>query len=108
MGITGASGLIYAVHALKHLLAADYAVEVVASKSTYLVWQAEQGVRMPVEAERQAEFWRQQAGGVTGGKLRCHPWGDVGANIASGSFKTAGMLVMPCSMSRVRIDGYVH
>ncbi|MEO0825472.1 MAG: flavin prenyltransferase UbiX [Cyanobacteria bacterium J06635_15] len=99
LGITGASGLIYAVRALKYLLAADYAVELVASKSTYMVWQAEQSIRMPVEAEQQAQFWRQQAGGVTGGKLHCHPWGDVGANIASGSFRTVGMLVMPCSMS---------
>lgn len=101
LGITGASGLIYAVRALKYLLAADYAVEVVASKSTYMVWQAEQSIRMPIEAEQQALFWREQAGGVTSGKLHCHPWGDVGANIASGSFRTQGMLVMPCSMSTV-------
>ena len=40
-------------------------------------------------------------GGLPGGKLHCHPWGDVGANIASGSFRTQGMLVMPCSMSTV-------
>ena len=65
LGITGASGLIYAVRALKYLLAADYAVEVVASKSTYMVWQAEQSIRMPIEAEQQALFWREQAGGVT-------------------------------------------
>ncbi|MFE4105260.1 flavin prenyltransferase UbiX [Almyronema epifaneia] len=101
LGITGASGLIYAVQALKHLLAADYAVELVASKSTHLVWQAEQSQRMPVEPVQQEAFWREQAGGVTGGKLRCHPWGDVGATIASGSFRTLGMVVMPCSMSTV-------
>lgn len=101
LGITGASGLIYAVRALKYLLSANYAVELVASKSTYMVWQAEQSIRMPVEAEKQAQFWREQAGDVTGGKLHCHPWGDVGATIASGSFRTVGMLVMPCSMSTV-------
>ncbi|MFQ3618013.1 MAG: flavin prenyltransferase UbiX [Cyanobacteriota bacterium] len=101
LGITGASGLIYAVRSLKFLLEADYAVELVASKSTYMVWQAEQGIRMPAEPSQQEEFWRQQAGVDRGGKLRCHPWGDVGANIASGSFRTAGMLVMPCSMSTV-------
>jgi 4-hydroxy-3-polyprenylbenzoate decarboxylase len=33
--------------------------------------------------------------------LNCHPWGNVGANIASGSFRTLGMLVIPCSMSTV-------
>ncbi|HIK41771.1 flavin prenyltransferase UbiX [Thermoleptolyngbya sp. M55_K2018_002] len=101
LGVTGASGLIYAVRSLKFLLRADYAVELVASKSTYMVWQAELGIRMPAEPAQQEEFWRQQAGVEQGGKLRCHPWGDVGANIASGSFRTAGMLVMPCSMSTV-------
>jgi flavin prenyltransferase len=101
LGITGASGLIYAVRALKFLLEADHAVELVASKSTYMVWQAEQGIRMPMEAMQQEQFWRQQAGVETGGKLHCHPWGDVGATIASGSFRTAGMVVIPCSMSTV-------
>jgi len=37
----------------------------------------------------------------TKGKLLCHPWGDVGADIASGSFRTLGMVVIPCSMSTV-------
>lgn len=101
MGVTGASGLIYAVRALKFLLAADYAIELVASKSTFMVWQAEENLRMPVEGLQQEQFWRQQAGVNDRGKLRCHPWGDVGANIASGSFRTLGMLVMPCSMSTV-------
>jgi flavin prenyltransferase len=101
LGITGASGLIYAVRALKFLLAADYAIELVASKSTYLVWQAENEIRMPLEAAQQEQFWRQQAGVETGGKLHCHPWGDVGATIASGSFRTLGMVVIPCSMSTV-------
>ncbi|MBD1920343.1 UbiX family flavin prenyltransferase [Microcoleus sp. FACHB-831] len=101
LGVTGASGLIYAVRALKFLLDADYAIELVASKSTYMVWQAEQNIRMPANPEEQEEFWRQQAGVEKNGKLRCHPWGDVGANIASGSFRTLGMLIMPCSMSTV-------
>lgn len=101
LGISGASGLIYAVRALKFLLAAEYAVELVASKSTYMVWQAEQNIRMPVETLQQEQFWRQQAGVETHGKLRCHHWGDVGANIASGSFRTLGMVVIPCSMSTV-------
>jgi 4-hydroxy-3-polyprenylbenzoate decarboxylase len=101
LGITGASGLIYATRTIKYLLAADYQIELVASKSTYMVFQAEDGVRLPPEPEEQAEFWRDQAGIPTAGKLRCHRWGDVGANIASGSFRTQGMLIIPCSMSTV-------
>ncbi len=101
LGITGASGLIYAVRALKFLLAADYAIELVASKAVYMVWQSEQDIRMPADPLQQEQFWRQQAGIETVGKLTCHPWSDVGATIASGSFRTAGMLVIPCSMSTV-------
>ncbi len=101
LGVTGASGLIYAVRALKFLLAAEYQIELVASKSTYTVWQAEQEIRMPGEPEKQEQFWREQAGVPEQGKLRCHPWSDVGAGIASGSFRTLGMIIMPCSMSTV-------
>jgi 4-hydroxy-3-polyprenylbenzoate decarboxylase len=101
LGVTGASGLIYAVRALKFLLLADYAIELVASKSTYMVWQAEQEIRMPTEPDQQEQFWREQAGVLTGGKLICHRWGDVGATVASGSFRTLGMVIMPCSMSTV-------
>lgn len=101
LGITGASGLIYAVRALKFLLQADYAIELVASKAVYQVWQAEQAIRMPVDLEQQEQFWRQQAGVANGGKLTCHHWGNVGATIASGSFRTVGMVILPCSMSTV-------
>lgn len=101
LGVSGASGLIYAVRALKFLLEADYAIELVATKSSYMVWQSEQNIRMPVEPVQQEQFWRQQAGVETHGKLCCHSWGDVGANIASGSFRTLGMVVIPCSMSTV-------
>lgn len=101
LGITGASGLIYAVRALKFLLEADYAIELVASKSAYMVWQAENQIRMPPEPDQQEQFWRQQAGVSTGGQLICHRWGDIGATLASGSFRTLGMMIIPCSMSTV-------
>ncbi len=101
IGVSGASGLIYAVRTLKYLLHANYSVELVASKASYRVWQAENDIKMPADPIQQEQFWRQQAAVETGGGLRCHPASDVGANIASGSFRTLGMLVIPCSMSTV-------
>ncbi|QMS91857.1 UbiX family flavin prenyltransferase [Nostoc edaphicum CCNP1411] len=101
LGVSGASGLIYAVRAIKFLLEAEYRIELVASKSTYMVWQSEQEIRMPPEPTQQEQFWREQAGVELSGKLRCHPWSDVGAGIASGSFATLGMMIIPCSMSTV-------
>ncbi|MFM1842767.1 MAG: 3-octaprenyl-4-hydroxybenzoate carboxy-lyase [Cyanobacteriota bacterium] len=101
LGVSGASGLIYAVRAIKYLLEADYTIELVASKASYQVWQAENQIQMPGDPDAQAQFWREQAQVSTGGKLCCHRWGDVGATIASGSYRCAGMVVMPCSMSTV-------
>ncbi len=101
LGVSGASGLIYAVRAIKFLLEAEYSIELVASKSTYMVWQSEQEIRMPPEPTQQEQFWREQSGVALSGKLRCHPWSDVGAGIASGSFATLGMMIIPCSMSTV-------
>ncbi|MEO1400050.1 MAG: flavin prenyltransferase UbiX [Cyanobacteria bacterium J06635_1] len=105
LGVSGASGLIYAVRALKYLLQAGYTVDVVASKAAYLVWQSEQPSaqdnRIPVNPDEQIKFWRKQADVPQGGLLRCHAWGNVAATIASGSYKARGMIVMPCSMSTV-------
>jgi 4-hydroxy-3-polyprenylbenzoate decarboxylase len=101
LGVTGASGLIYAVRTLKFLLQADYAIDLVASKAVYMVWQSELGIRMPADPQQQEQFWREQAAVAQGGKLVCHAWSNVGAAIASGSFRTLGMLIIPCSMSTV-------
>ena len=101
LGVSGASGLIYAVRTLKHLLTADYEIELVASKATYMVWLEEENIKMPADPLQQEKFWREKAGVPIGGRLTCHPFSNVGANIASGSFRTVGMLVIPCSMSTV-------
>ena len=89
------------MRSLKHLLAADYRVDVVASRASHQVWQKETGLVMPANPEQQADFWREQAGVPSAGHLRCHASGNVGATIASGSYRTQGMMVIPCSMSTV-------
>ncbi|MEL6938150.1 MAG: flavin prenyltransferase UbiX [Cyanobacteria bacterium J06598_1] len=101
LGVSGASGMIYAVRALKHLLAADYSVELVASRASQQVWQQEHGTPMPTNLEQQQIWWREQAGVSELGQLTCHAWGNVGAGIASGSYRALGMVIMPCSMSTV-------
>ncbi|MCI3280644.1 UbiX family flavin prenyltransferase [Synechococcus sp. PCC 6717] len=100
LGVTGASGLLYAVRAIKFLLQAGYPIQLVASKAVHQVWQAECGLAMPVLPDKQALFWREQAQ-VWDGSLTCHRPTDVAAAIASGSFRTLGMVIIPCSMSTV-------
>jgi len=102
IGVSGASGMIYAVRSLKFLLSVGYRVELVVSKGAISVWNSENISEgsMPSNPRQQEEFWRSQCG-EENGTLTCHAWGDIGANIASGSFRTVGMVVIPCSMATV-------
>lgn len=92
--------MIYAVRSLKFLLNNNYNVDVVASKAAMMVWQSENNIAIPSNLRSQEQFWRDRSE-AQDGKLVCHQWGDVGATIASGSFRTLGMLVIPCSMATV-------
>jgi 4-hydroxy-3-polyprenylbenzoate decarboxylase len=100
LAISGASGQPLAERALQLLLEAGEAVEVITSRGAITVWQAELGVRVPAEPEAQEQFWRGRTG-ISGGWLRCHRWNDQAAAIASGSYRTRGMVILPASMGAV-------
>ncbi|MFM8276363.1 MAG: flavin prenyltransferase UbiX [Cyanobium sp.] len=97
LGISGASGQPLAERALRLLLEADLAVELVTSRGALRVWQAELGIRVPLDPADQEAFWRRRSG-CASGRLRCHRWDDQAAAIASGSFLTGGMVILPASM----------
>ena len=83
VGISGASGAVYAVRLLARLKSAGWEVHLVASAAGVLNVHHELGLdRGELEA------------------LADHSYapGDVGAAIASGSFQTRAMVVVPCSM----------
>ncbi|NDC34423.1 MAG: UbiX family flavin prenyltransferase [Synechococcaceae bacterium WB9_2_112] len=100
LAVSGASAQPLAERALKRLLDADEAVELVTSRGAITVWQAELGIRVPAEPDAQEDFWRQRTGS-SGGQLRCHRWNDQAASIASGSYRTRGMVILPASMGCV-------
>ncbi|MEY3735775.1 MAG: hypothetical protein RLZZ624_834, partial [Cyanobacteriota bacterium] len=75
-------------------------VELVTSRGAIGVWLAEMGVRVPTDPLAQEAFWRERTGS-TRGQLRCHRWNDQAAAIASGSFRTRGMVILPASMGTV-------
>ncbi|MCP9840381.1 UbiX family flavin prenyltransferase [Synechococcus sp. J7-Johnson] len=100
LAVTGASAMPLAERGLQLLLEAGETVELVASRGALGVWLAEQGVRIPAEPDLQVRFWRERTG-VTTGQLRCHRWNDQAAAIASGSFRTRGMVILPASMGTV-------
>jgi 4-hydroxy-3-polyprenylbenzoate decarboxylase len=100
LAVSGASAMPLAERALQLLLQAGQPVELIVSRGAITVWLAEQGLRIPVEPEAQTAFWLQRTG-CDDGPLRCHRWNDQTAAIASGSFRTRGMVILPASMGTV-------
>ena len=100
LAVSGASAQPLAQRALQLLLEADHRVEMVTSRGAIGVWQAELGLRVPSEPDAQEQFWRQRCGSDSG-ELRCHRWNDQAAAIASGSYQTRGMVILPASMGTV-------
>jgi 4-hydroxy-3-polyprenylbenzoate decarboxylase len=100
LAVSGASAQPLAERALKLLLEAGETVEMVTSRGAIGVWQAEMGLRVPSEPAAQELFWRERTGSNVG-QLRCHRWNDQAAAIASGSYPTRGMVILPASMGTV-------
>ena len=84
IGISGASGVIYGIRLLEML-------KQQAEVETHLVITATGKMNIPIETEWSVKDVQALADCV-------HKVADVGATIASGSFKTNGMIIAPCSM----------
>ena len=100
LAVTGASAQLLAERALLRLLQQERSVHLVLSRGAHEVFRAEQGVSVPVEPEQQERFWRDRLQ-VNSGTLQCHRWNDQAASIASGSYRTKAMVIVPCSMGTV-------
>jgi 4-hydroxy-3-polyprenylbenzoate decarboxylase len=88
IGISGASGAIIGIDLLNTMRKQFPEWE------THLVISS--GARRTIEHETSYSIQE-----VESLATKCHPLDDVGASIASGTFKTAGMVVVPCSMKTV-------
>lgn len=84
VGISGASGAMLGIRVLELLASAGCETHLVISESAERTIAHEVGYDALGQARDIASC--------------CHPIGNVGATIASGSFRTAGMIVAPCSM----------
>lgn len=84
VGITGASGAVMAQRCVEALAERGREVVVVCTQAGAVVWQQELGVPF--------KEWAKQA------PCRAIPVTDIAAPIASGTYATAGMIVVPCSM----------
>jgi 4-hydroxy-3-polyprenylbenzoate decarboxylase len=98
VGITGASGVVYAVRLVEVLLAAGKDVHVSISPSGRDVIAQELKTLVNLDRFRPADLLGEFAADVSGG-LSYYHWQDFMAPMASGSFLTSGMVVCPCSGS---------
>ncbi len=97
VGITGASGALYAVRFLKAALEAGLELEVVVTAWGQRLLLEECGLNL--KADELGAWLDARYGPVQRtGSVRVHREGDLGASIASGSQLWEGMVVIPCSM----------
>ena len=96
VGITGASGTIYARRLMEKLLERGHQVHVCMTRAATLVAEAELGWdRAALETDPQGYL---QGVLREGDALHCYDISAIGADIASGSFPLDGMVILPCSM----------
>jgi 4-hydroxy-3-polyprenylbenzoate decarboxylase len=102
LAVTGASGCVFAVEMLR-LLAADARVgnvNLVVSEAALRVLAEEMGI------SGRTGLAEKLLGAGAAGKVKQLALEDVGASIASGSYPSDGMMVLPCSMGT--LAGIAH
>lgn len=103
IAISGASGTVYALRILRFLLENNYNVELVISENACKVALSE----LNLEISLNIEFQKKQVlsylklSSERGRLLNVWDLKDVSASISSGSYKTLGMIVIPCSMGTI-------
>lgn len=97
VGITGASAVVYGVRLLE-VLAKREDMEIhltISSSGARALWE-----ELKIEVDIN-DFRLQSLIGMDTEQIIYHHESDIGASIASGSFRTEGMIVVPCSMGTV-------
>jgi 4-hydroxy-3-polyprenylbenzoate decarboxylase len=101
LAMTGASGAAYGVRLLEVLAGAGRIVHLVMSPAAVQVLQTEMDRTVRMDHFHLADLLGPSSENVTPGQILYHDYRDFSAGIASGSFRTAGMVICPCSMGTI-------
>ena len=105
IGVSGASGALYAVRTIAALLERGCRLELVASDYGRRLLRDELGEDAALE--KLDAYLRAKYGEAVGrGSIKLHSNKDLGATIASGSQGCEGMVIVPCSMKT--LAGVAH
>ncbi|MEY2342024.1 flavin prenyltransferase UbiX [Acidithiobacillus sp. IBUN Pt1247-S3] len=96
LAITGASGAVYGLRLLRHLLANDAEIHLVVSAAARVVFREELGLQLPGRPEDLATSLRAEAG-VSSGELHVYAQEDWFSPLASGSHAPEALVICPCS-----------
>lgn len=91
VGISGASGSMMALATVEELLRRDTPTALVCSNAGRLVWQEE----LDVSFAETLALWQEHP------KFTFYPINDLRAPIASGTYPTSGMVMVPASMNSI-------
>jgi flavin prenyltransferase len=105
IAVTGASGAMYAVRTIAALLTRGLHVDLVVSDYGRRLLRDELGDAAAVD-QLLPYLTAKYGSGVAAGALALHSNRDLGAPLASGSHRGAGMAIVPCSMKT--LAGVAH
>ncbi len=98
LGVAGASGAPYTVRVLQGLIEAGHEAHMVISDAGRRVMDLEIDLKLYGEPIHDREELLEAAGASGPGTLTVYAIDDYAAAIASGSFRTDGMAIVPCSV----------
>lgn len=103
LGITGASGAIYGISLLRFFLENGYKVDLVISQNACKVFAHELNLQINSESVEEIKQCLINYFGAANFTSRLAIWhqDNVAASISSGSYKTQGMIIAPCSMGTI-------
>ena len=111
VAITGASGSIYGIRLIEFLVSQGYLIDLILSQTACKVVQMEMGINFKYESPKENKenlisyLVNQNSNSMSESKLKdlIRTWSaeNLAASVSSGSYRSQGMIIIPCSMGTV-------